>query len=369
MSMTAVEAKTQASAEMPVCSHNEWDPLEEIIVGRVTGASVPPWHVSLQSAAPFHAWDVLKALSGKPAPPQFVLAAQQDLDQFIHILESEGVKVRRPDPLPQTVPYSTPDWSIECGYNIANPRDLLIVIGDEILETPSAWRCRYFEVHAYRTLLHEYFRAGATWTSAPKPRLADELYNEDWQLGEKGDPIDYSLNESECTFDAADFIRCGRDIFCTRSNVTNEFGIEWLRRHLGGEYSIHVIETQSRQPMHIDTTFVPLCPGKALINPTYIDRDKLPPILNSWELRESPPPVINPAQMLDLSSAWLTMNVLMLDPDRVVVKANQEPLIKMLKDWGFDPVPCPFENHFVYGGAFHCATLDVRRRGSLESYF
>ena len=32
-------------------------------------------------------------------------------------------------------------------------------------------------------------------------------------------------------FDAADFFRCGRDIFVTRSNVTNLMGIEWLRRH------------------------------------------------------------------------------------------------------------------------------------------
>ena len=30
----------------PVCSHNEWDPLEEVIVGRVTGAMLPTRHVA-----------------------------------------------------------------------------------------------------------------------------------------------------------------------------------------------------------------------------------------------------------------------------------------------------------------------------------
>ena len=150
-----------------VCSYNEWDPLEEVIVGRVTGAAVPPWHVSVQSSAPQHSWDLLKALSGKPAPPMVVDAAQKDLDQFIAILEKEGVTVRRPDPIPQTKPFSSPDWSCESGYNLANPRDGLLVIGDEILETPMGWRARYFEQQAYRSLLHEYFKVGAKWTAAP----------------------------------------------------------------------------------------------------------------------------------------------------------------------------------------------------------
>ena len=44
-------------------------------------------------------------------------------------------------------------------------------------------------------------------------------------------------------------------------------------------------------------------------------------------------------------------------------------LIKALKDWGFDPIPAPFLSYGPFGGSFHCATLDVRRRGTLKSYF
>jgi glycine amidinotransferase len=29
----------------------------------------------------------------------------------------------------------------------------------------------------------------------------------------------------------------------------------------------------------------------------------------------------------------------------------------------------PFLHYAAFGGAFHCATLDVRRRGTLQSYF
>ncbi|MDH3718822.1 MAG: amidinotransferase, partial [Planctomycetota bacterium] len=102
---------TQTTDQPVVCSHNEWDPLEEVIVGRVEGAAVPPWHPTLESCAPELSWELLRALSGQPAPTVMVQAAQQQLDGFIAILEGEGIIVRRPDPLPQTSSYSTPDWS------------------------------------------------------------------------------------------------------------------------------------------------------------------------------------------------------------------------------------------------------------------
>ena len=54
------------------------------------------------------------------------------------------------------------------------------------------------------------------------------------------------------------FFRCGRDIFVTRSNVTNAMGVDWLRRHLGEGYRVHEIKSRCPNPMHIDTTILPL---------------------------------------------------------------------------------------------------------------
>src|SRR6202007_595337 len=99
----------------------------------------------------------------------------------------------------------------------------------------------------------------------------DELYNYDYRIPERGAAMRYTTNEFEPVFDAADFVKCGRDLFVTRSNVTNRSGIEWLRRHLGSDYRIHEIESRCRQPMHIDSSFMPLAPGKVLVNPEYID--------------------------------------------------------------------------------------------------
>ena len=58
------------------------------------------------------------------------------------------------------------------------PRDILTVIGDEIIETPMTLRSRFFEYRAYRRIIKDYFRRGASWTTPPKPTMSDELYNQ-----------------------------------------------------------------------------------------------------------------------------------------------------------------------------------------------
>ena len=66
--------------------------------------------------------------------------------------------------------------------------------------------------------------------------------------------------------------------------------------------------------------------------------------------------------------SWNEMNVLSLDPKRVLVGSQQKELIRRLAEWGFEPIPIPCDYVGLFGGSFHCATLDVRRRGGLESY-
>ena len=63
------------------------------------------------------------------------------------------------------------------------------------------------------------------------------------------------------------------------------------------------------------------------------------------------------------------MNVLMLDPNRVVVDKNEEPTIQMFKKLGIQTIPISIRFANSLGGGFHCWTCDVRRRGKLESYF
>lgn len=267
------------------------------------------------------------------------------------------------------------------------PRDILITIGNEIIEAPMAWRSRFFEYRPYRKLIREYFQKGAKWTAAPKPEMTDDLFitEEEW-LNRPAGQMTYVSTEYEPIFDAAEFTRMGRDIFVQRSHVTNEFGIEWMRRHLGPDYNVHVLDFQDKNAMHIDGTFIPLGPGKVLICPkrpcvtgvphtwyTFEGKEqeyRLPEMFKGWEVFVAPTPQLPADHPLYFTSPWTaSCNILLLDEKRVIVEAQEEGVIKAFKDWGFQPIPVHFRNFLPFGGSFHCATCDVRRKGELRSVF
>ena len=152
-----------------VNSHNEWDPLEEVIVGIPEGACYLPWHISLEASTHENyvreVGEVHRVLGGMLRPQEQVEAVQKQLDEFVHILKQEGVVVRRPEIINQARPYSSMDWSCPGGNAQANPRDSLLVVGNQIIEAPMAYRSRFFEVHGYRKILQDYFEKGAGWAA------------------------------------------------------------------------------------------------------------------------------------------------------------------------------------------------------------
>lgn len=353
-----------------VWSCNEWDPLEEVIVGTVENAIVPVWNPALAATTPTHAKWFFEKYGGHPFPDDMIKNATAELDNLVSILQDLDVTVQRPTPGAYEREYTTPWWSSK-GLYAAMPRDVLMVIGDTIVEAPMAWRSRYFEIFAYRELMHAYFKDGAKWLAAPKPSMDDAFYNAEYDP--ENATIDgvrqFVVSEEEVAFDAADFVRCGTDIFVQKSNVTNAMGIEWVRRHIGSEFSVHEVEFGDEHPMHIDTTIVPLAPGKLLINPHWVTREQLPEQFASWDIIECPPPVKPYDSALYFSSDWLTMNMLTLDPKRLIVEENEAPLIALLEEHGFEVITVPFRNFYPFGGSIHCATADIRRSGELTSYF
>ncbi|MEL7371818.1 MAG: amidinotransferase [Myxococcota bacterium] len=365
--MTEAQATTK---DLPVVnSWNEWDPLEEVIVGILDGSASLSWEVAFEAVTAVEHLDRSRTYhrshAGKRIEPLHRAPAQRELDQLVDILKKEGVKVRRPDPIEHARPIATPLWTSEGGNCQANPRDVLIIFGNEILEAPMAWRSRYFEFLAYRRLCKQYFKQGAKWRAAPKPAMSDRAYDYDWTRGES-----YVTTEFEPLFDAADMARCGKDIFIQRSHVTNDFGIEWLKQHYGDTFNFHRVEFDDYRAIHIDATFVPLRPGFAITNPDRPMKEWPEALKKSgWEFVEAPRSTLPEDHPWFHSFRWLSMNMLSLDEKRVIVEANEEPTIKFLKDHGFEPIPCPFRDNYKYGGSFHCATVDVRRRGTLQSYF
>lgn len=363
--------KKQNKKNGVVWSCDEWSPLEEVIVGTAKGATVPLWDdAGVRATTPSHASWFFKEYGGKPFPAEMVESAEKELDNLAEVLTSLGIIVHRPEDFDFSKEYETPWWKSR-GLYAAMPRDVMMVIGDTIIEAPMAWRSRYFEIFAFRKLIQKYFNEGAKWLVAPKSTMAGDFYNPTYSPdnavinGEK----QFVISNNEVAFDAADFVRFGKDILVQKSNVTNDLGIEWVRRHIGPEYTIHVVEFGDDHPMHIDTTIVPLAPGKLLINPTWVKKEDLPAFFDSWEILEAPAPVNPKDSGLYFSSDWLTINMLSIDEKRVIVEEQETPLIEALKNWGFEPITIPFRNFYPFGGSVHCATADIRRRGELKSYF
>ena len=347
-------------------SWNEWDPLREVIVGTARGACDIGYEPAL---SPYGAADVFRL--GSPVRAELIDDAERQLDAFAALLAGRGITVRRPDPVDHAVPVRTPDWESATGRANACPRDLLLVIGDEIVEAPMAQRARFFEYRAYRTLMAEYFRRGARWTAVPKPLMADALYDD--RARAASEPFDFAgaplLTEFEPAFDAASFVRFGRDIFWQPDLVSNQFGADWLQRHLGAGFRVHRITFREALPSHIGTTLVPVRPGLVLVNPQRPCTDGTMELFaaNGWRVVEAPSSVTG-ARARDVSN-WISMNILMLDEHTAVVERSEAPMIALLESLGCEVIPCVFDRVYAFGGSFHCCTSDVAREGSLQSYF
>lgn len=355
-----------------VWSCDEWSPLEEVIVGTAQGAVRSPFEPAFAPFAPPES--EARQWRGERVAADEIDRAERQLDGFARLLEREGVTIRRPEPVDQAYAVRTPDFECMMGHAQACPRDVLLVVADELIEAPMSHRCRYFEYRAYRPLLREYFRRGARWTAAPKPLMADDLYVSGYET--ESAAYDFhshpNLTEVEPVFDAACFVRCGRDIFWQPDIVSNQFGIDWLQRHLGPEFRIHPVQFHDRYPHHIDTTLVPLRPGLVLVNPERRVKDDSLKVFeqNDWRVVNAVPSVRprKRASAWEVSN-WISLNILSLDERTVVVDEVEEPFIQLLKSLGCDVLTTPFDAVFPFGGSFHCCTTDIRRRGELASYF
>jgi glycine amidinotransferase len=363
-----------------VNSWNEWDPLKHVIVGRAAGCMLQAPEPAVQLDFPDHGFPL--GTFG-PLPQEMEEKASELLDNFAAILEKRGIRVDRPTPLDFSQAIQTPDWQQGSMFGCMPPRDVLLTVGNEILESPMSFRSRWFEYLCYRPLLEQYYKedAGFRWESAPRPRLTEQSYKRDfWQEWnaaseeEKWDRTknsDWIITEAEPLFDAADVARFGKDLFVQKSMVTNDNGIEWLRRHYP-DHRIHRVTYMEMLPWHIDATLIPLRPGLVLVNPERYALNAAHNELfkqNDWEIVEAPKSVRTEKMPLCTCSLWLNMNCLVLDPKTVCVEAAETPMMELLDKYGFEVIPVPFFEVSPFGGGLHCATADVHREGTLEDYF
>ena len=363
-----------------VCSWNEWDTLKHIIVGRASGSMIQAPEPAVQNDWPQQGFPLG---SFGPLPGEMEDKANELLDNFAGIFEKRGIRVDRPTPLDFGQAIQTPDWKQESMFGCMPPRDVLLTVGNEILEATMSFRSRWFEYLCYRPLLEQYYKEDPKfrWESAPKPRLTERTYKQnfwqDWNSLSKEERwrhtenSDWIITKTEPLFDAADVVRFGQDLFVQKSMVTNDAGIEWLRRHYPG-HRVHKVSYTEQLPWHIDATLIPLRPGLVLVNPERTPLQKAHNVLfekNGWKLVEAPRSVRTEKMPLCTCSLWLNMNCLVLDPKTICIEAAETPMMELLDKCGFEVIPVPLFEVSPFGGGLHCATADVYREGRLEDYF
>lgn len=243
------------------------------------------------------------------------------------------------------------------------PRDGLLTVGNWIIEAPFAWGCRSQEIQlVYDEILNKLERdTSVRVIRAPVPPFPDTLY--------KGiqceDAVQsWAINNSRLAFDAADFMRFGKTLLGQYSNVTNQKGVDYLRNNIPSGYTVEILDVDDPYAMHIDATLLPLREGLLVYNLQRVSEASLckHKVLADWIIHafpfslhshESPP--------LFMTSAWLVMNVLVLDGQKVLVEEHELEFMKWIEELGMIPIPCAFRHVYSIGGSFHCATVDLVR--------
>lgn len=369
----------KAVSNIIVSSWDEWSPLKHVIIGRADGGMVQAPEPAVSRQWPN--WGYPLGTFGQ-YPQEMIDKANEQLDNFARILNRRGIMVDRPTPLAFDQEVATPDWKQGSMVGCMPARDLLLTVGNEILEATMSFRSRWYEYLCYRPLLNQYFAADPNFRheAAPKPRLTERtwkrgFYSEwsaltDDQKRERMASGDWILTEEEPCFDAADVARFGRDLFVQKSMQTNDSGIRWLRQHFP-QHRVHVVKYFSAMPWHIDTTLVPLRPGLVMINPARkaATREQAQLFeMNGWEVIVAPTPARTEVPPMTYCTVWLSLNLLVLDPKTVCVEAGETGVQELLDKHGFDVIPVPFWDVAPFGGGLHCATADVYRIGNCEDY-
>ncbi|MEV0275696.1 glycine amidinotransferase [Streptomyces sp. NPDC050610] len=374
---------------MRLNSYDEWSPLREVVVGSASNYTSHERELSFELF--FHenfaesTWYYPRlttgggqsAATGRALIKQrYVDELNEDIEGIVKTLEDLSVTVLRPLELDaRTTEVRTLAWSAAVVPPL-NLRDNTLIVGDEIIETPPMIRSRYFETQFLTPVFADYFRQGARWTVMPRPLMTDASFDPSYAkrtataepIGEpQASPYDVG---HEMMFDAAQCLRLGRDIVANISTANHALGVDWLERHLDGRFRIHRVYGISDS--HIDSMVLALRPGTLLVRSAEI-ADVLPERLRAWDLIVAPPPQSDSFPPYDdddliLTSPFIDLNVLSVSPDTVLVNEACPELVRTLERHRFTVVPVRHRHRRLFGGGFHCFTLDTVRDGGPEDY-
>ncbi len=286
----------------------------------------------------------------------------QELDNLAKVIQSKGVEVLRPDLITKPTNFSTPEFKSMLSP-ASNVRDVSIVYGPNIIETPVFVRNRYFENTLLYDIYNDYFlNKDYNWVRFPHaPLTEDKIDFEPWES--ERDYINFDRTKYSMGIDGAQFLRIGKDVIVNINSYNHFLGLEWFKKQFP-ETNFHIVNIADN---HIDGALICLRPGTFLVNPKYPNmRDLLPQKFKNWEYIY--PKETNRKSSGLASSNGMDINILSLDENTVVTNSNAIYVNDILDKNGFDVITSELNFCEMFGGGIHCSTLDLRRKDEYIEY-
>ena len=302
---------------MKIFTKNEYSPLRSVIVGSAQKSAWPMDDPAFDQSV--NASTYQSTLIRGTLPDNITQEAEEDLNRLIDILELEKIKVYRPE-------ITQPHWSYSA-------RDILLTVGNTIIECPTQYLSRAREAELYPYLQS----AECEWIRAPRPKTKD-------------DP----------QFDAANVCKFDDKLLYLVSSTGNRAGAEWLQAEVGTDFEVIVWEGVYAFA-HIDSTISSLKKDTILVNGSRVTEATLPRFLQGHKKIWVNDVVARDFHQFPLASKWIGLNILSINPDTVIVDEIQTGLMKQLTQEGFQVIATPLRHSRTLGGGFHCATLDLER--------
>jgi N-dimethylarginine dimethylaminohydrolase len=367
-------------------SYDEFTRLDEVVLGRADHYTA---HHTDTSWRLFFYDNVAPALGGRrpspsgeellPIPAQLVDELNEDIAGLAGALTGCGVNVLRPAVPGKDIDIRSPHWDARATPPL-NVRDQSIILGKTIVETAPHVRARVFENDLLKPVFYRHYEAGANWLSMPRPALARDSLDTAYFTRQGLDIARATDGEMagaieglglEMVFDGAQCMRLGRDVLVNVANHNHELALRWLRENLP-DLRFHRLNAMADN--HIDSVLVPLRPGLVLLrSPEY--RTYLPEAMQSWDVIYAPetddrnfPDYSDLGFVVPIGSRYMDINLLSVDENTVIVNSLYPELIEVLERRGFTVVPVRHRHRRLFGGGFHCFTLDTLRRGGPEDY-
>ena len=337
---------------MRVQTKNEYGRLKSVILGRANNANWPKddlFFNRMESLSTFP-----KKIQRGPVAQTVIDEANNDLLYMKDVLEDHNVKVYRPE----IVNYRRSETfygSVVQGMHSYSARDLLLSIGNMVIECPTPFTSRNAEFQAFDIIKQEAMKNGCRWIAAPRARMEPK------ECVIKSMPSRIALTEKYPIFDAANILKFNDKLLYLVSSTANIAGAKWLQSVVGTEFEV-IVWNKVYTHAHIDSTLISLNDDTILINASRVKNiDKLPKFLRGHKKLWVHDCIPGPYYEVPYSSKWIGMNLLSLDHETVMIDPIQKDLISQLTNEGFRCLKVPLRHSRTLGGGHHCVTCDLER--------